>query len=231
MKINPLIVIPARAGSKGIIKKNSRPLNGKPLILYTLEIARELFSDTQICVSTDDPEIIALCEAQGLKVHFTRPPELASDDASTQDVLIHALDYYRDVLNQVYDTVILLQPTSPFRKQSHIIEAIELYKKEADMVVSVKETKANPYFTLFEQNESGLLHRAKESTFTRRQDCPKAYEFNGSVYVINPESLKSKGMLNFDHIIPYNMDKLYSADLDDELDWKWAEYLVAQDVF
>lgn len=122
----------------------------------------------------------------------------------------------------------MLQPTSPFRKPKHILEAIGLYKGKVDMVASVKATKANPYFTLFEKNERNHLRPIKQSTFTRRQDCPEVYELNGAVYVINTDSLKTKGMANFDFIIPYEMDRLASTDLDEELDWKWAEFLIQE---
>ncbi len=147
--MKPLIIIPARGGSKGIPGKNIKKLGGKPLIEYTLEAARELFSDQQICVSTDSLEIKKVVENLGLAVPFLRPNELATDTASTYDVLLHALNFYEH-RNYKPDAVILLQTTSPFRTSTHISEALKLYSNNYDMVVSVKKTKSNPYYVLFE---------------------------------------------------------------------------------
>src|SRR6056297_1801952 len=122
--MNPLIIIPARGGSKGIPGKNIKELCGKPLIQYTVDAAREIFKDYEICVSTDSSEIKSVVEKLGLKVPFLRPIELATDTASTYDVLLHALNFYE---NKGYcsDVVILLQATSPFRTSKHIREALK----------------------------------------------------------------------------------------------------------
>ena len=106
-----LYVIPARGGSKGIPHKNIKLLHGKPLIYYSIDIARSLTNDEHICVSTDDEEIIKVVSDYGLKVPFVRPRELANDTASTNDVLIHALKYYESI-GKNYTAIVLLQPTS-----------------------------------------------------------------------------------------------------------------------
>ena len=124
MKI--LVIIPARGGSKGIPHKNIKPLNGKPLIYYTIDCARAICDDADICVSTDDDEIIQVVEDYGLKVPFKRPAELATDTAGTYEVLLHALNYYEQQ-GRHYDVVMLLQNTSPFRAAEHVKEAITLY--------------------------------------------------------------------------------------------------------
>ena len=92
--MTPLIIIPARGGSKGIPHKNIKLLNGKPLICYSIDIARQYTTDENICVTTDDNEIISVVEQYGLKVPFVRPAELATDTASSNDVLVHALNFY-----------------------------------------------------------------------------------------------------------------------------------------
>ena len=220
-----LCIIPARGGSKGIPFKNIKELNGKPLILYSIDIARQIFNDDDICVSSDDQDIIDIVERFGLKVPFVRPQYLATDHASTQDVLIHALDFYEQK-GQSYETLLLLQPTSPFRLSKHIEEAINLYR-DCDMVVSVKKASANPYFNLFEENELGFLHISKgDGAFTRRQDAPVVWEYNGSIYVINCKSLRQVKMSNFLRIIKYPMEPIYSIDIDNHLDWKIAEELI-----
>lgn len=226
MKI--LVVIPARGGSKGIPHKNIKPLAGKPLIYYTIDVARQIVSDDDICVTTDDAEIVACVENYGLKVPFMRPSELATDIASTYDVLLHALNYYEQQ-GKHYDAMLLLQNTSPFRTSDQVKEAIKLYCKEIDMVVSVKECSANPYYCVFEENSEGFLNISKgKGDITRRQDAPKVYEYNGAIYVINPESLKKMPMGKFTRKVKYVMDDLHSVDLDTMTDWKYAEFIIKE---
>ncbi|EAR02772.1 cytidylyltransferase domain-containing protein [Maribacter sp. HTCC2170] len=220
--MNPLIIIPVRGGSKGIPGKNIKKLNGKPLIHYTIEAARKLFKDEVICVSTDSKEIKQVVEQIGLPVPFLRPKELATDSANTYDVLLHALDFY-EKKNYFPDVIIFLQATSPFRTSKHISEALELYDKSCDMVVSVKETKANPYYVLFEENHEKWLTKSKKGNFTRRQDCPKVWEYNGAIYIINVNSLKNRSHLSFKKVRKYVMEEQYSLDLDSPMDWLLAE--------
>lgn len=225
---NLLFIIPARGGSKGIPGKNIKPLCGKPLIYYTIDAARSIVDDSQICVSTDDARIVKIVEEYGLNVHFKRPEHLATDNASTYDVLRHALNYYEERGNY-FDAVILLQATSPFRKGFHVEEALQLYSKEIDMVVSVTETSTNPYYNCFEEDESGFLHISKgNGDIKRRQDAPKCWEYNGAIYIINPDSLKRTTMGSFDKIRKYVMDNIHSIDLDTPLDWITAESIIEQ---
>jgi CMP-N,N'-diacetyllegionaminic acid synthase len=221
-----LFVIPARGGSKGLPRKNILPLAGKPVIFYTIDAARGVTSDENICVSTDDDEIIKLVEEYGLKVNFKRPGELASDTATSGDVLLHALDYYENILNRKYKKIILLQPTSPLRNSQHILEAYELWDDNLDMMVSVRESKANPYFNLFEEAGNGYLVKSKEGSFTRRQDCPKVFEFNGAVYIISIASLKKSTIGSFSRIKKMVMDEFSSLDIDTHFDLFLAEYMM-----
>lgn len=220
-----LTVIPARKGSKGIPNKNIKLLDGKPLIQYSIETSRQIFKDEDICLSTDSDEIIELANNLGLKTHFKRPDHLATDKATTHDVLIHALDYYSSI-GKNYDALVLMQPTSPFRIKKHVEEAMALYNSAIDMVVSVKETSSNPYYVLFEENEKGYLIKSKSGNYKRRQDCPKVWEYNGAVYIINIKSLKERMANQFDKVIKYIMDDESSLDLDTPLDWKIAEFLI-----
>lgn len=224
--MNILVVIPARGGSKGIPGKNIKPLNGKPLIYYTIDAARCITDDAHICVSTDDDRIIDVVEHYGLKVPFKRPDYLATDTASTYDVLLHALHYYEEK-GEHLDVIVLLQATSPFRTGEHVKEALALYSNEIDMVVSVKETDSNPYYVCFEENAQGMLEISKgDGHYTRRQDCPPVYEYNGAIYVINPESLKKMPLNKFPKRKKYVMDRAYSLDLDTMLDWQIAEIVI-----
>lgn len=222
-----LIIIPARGGSKGIPGKNIKSLGGKPLICWSIDVARSLTSEDNICVTTDSLDIIKVVEDYGLKVPFVRPAELATDKAGSNDVLLHALNFY-ERQGKTFKMIVLLQPTSPFRKPEYIEETIELYNEGLDMVVSVKEASCNPYYNCYEENKDGLLERSKtlDTSLVRRQDAPRAYEYNGSIYVINPKSLKEKGMSRFTRIRKYEMPDLYSIDLDTMLDWYMAETII-----
>ena len=226
MKI--LVIIPARGGSKGIPHKNIKPLNGKPLIHYSIDEAREIVGDDDICVSTDDPEIIKCVEDYGLKVPFVRPEELATDTAGTYEVLLHALSFY-EKQGRHYDVVLLLQNTSPFRKAEQIKEALALYNDNVDMVVSVKECAANPYYCVFEEGNNGYLHVCKgDGNIFRRQDAPKVYEYNGAIYIMNAEKLKTTHMHKMQKRVKYVMDDLSSFDLDTMWDWQMAEGIINQ---
>lgn len=219
---NPLVIITARGGSKGIPRKNIKKLGGNPLIFYTLEAARKIFSEDQICVSTDDEEIKNIVESTGIKVPFLRPPHLASDAATSYDVLIHAINYYESQTNYKPGTIILLQPTSPFREAEHIKDALNIYQTEpCEMVVSVKV--ANQYYTLREEDENGFLKKMITGTYTRRQDCPTVYEVNGAIYITDASVLKKKPLHKFDKVRKYVMDELSSHDIDTPFDWRIAE--------
>jgi N-acylneuraminate cytidylyltransferase len=223
--LKPLVIIPARGGSKGVPGKNIRPLNGKPLIHYTIEAAREVFPAGQILVSTDDPAIRTVAEQTGLKVPFLRPAELATDTAGSQEVLLHALGY-AEAAGYTADTVVLLQPTSPFRTATHIRAALQLYRDELEMVVGVKETRSNPYYVLFEENAEGYLEKSKKSNFTRRQDCPKVWEINGALYIIRVAALRNGPIGSFERVLKYEMDEWSSHDIDTPFDWDMAELMI-----
>lgn len=220
-----LIVIPARGGSKGIPGKNIKKLGGKPLIHYTVEAAREILDDRDILVSTDSEEIRNEVLKTGLDVPFLRPASLSTDEAPTYEVLLHALNYMESK-GSYHDTLILLQPTSPFRTAKHIKEALSLYRNDFEMLVSVKETSANPYYVLREENEEGFLVPSKTGNFTRRQDCPKVWEINGAIYIIDVKALKRKNYSHFTRIKKYEMDDVSSHDIDTGFDWLIAETIV-----
>ena len=221
-----LYVIPARGGSKGIPHKNIKPLAGKPLIGYSIDVARQLAADDDICLTTDDPDIAATAESMGLNVPFLRPASLATDTCGTYEVLIHALDYYRD-RGIDYDTLVLLQPTSPMRTADDVRAALALYSLDIDMVVTVKEAASNPYYNCYETDNDGFLHISKgDGGYTRRQDAPKVWEYNGAVYVINVESLRLMPLSAFTRRRMSVMPAERSVDLDTPVDWLIAEKLI-----
>lgn len=222
-----LYLIPARGGSKGIPHKNRKLLGGKPLIGYAIDAARAVaLSEVDICVSTDDEEIIRVVEEYGLEVPFRRPDELAQDGSGTYEVILHALDFYAKQDVQ-YDVVVLLQPTSPFRTGVHIAEAMNLYSPDCDMVVSVVEAKSNPYYVMFEEDREGFLQHLLKGTFVCRQECPTVYEYNGAVYVMNVAALREKPLSTFTRNRKYVMPQSVSIDLDTLNDWRYAEFLIS----
>lgn len=215
-----LFLIPARGGSKGLPGKNILQLKGKPLICHTIDAAKGAMGvNDVICVSTEDAKIKSIVHKYGVEVYFDRPQELATDNASTLDVISHAVDWFKRE-TEIFDVIVLLQVTSPLRNAKHIKEALGLWSSEIDMVVSVKKTDSNPYYSLFEEDSNGLLVKSKQGNFHRRQDCPVVYEYNGAIYIFGVGSYPSKAL----KIKKYVMTKTESIDIDDEIDFKLAEY-------
>lgn len=221
-----LIIIPARAGSKGLPGKNTKLLGGLPLISHTLLFAKKIKEDTDvICVSTNDELVINIAKELEIEVPFKRPEVLASDRAGTYEVLLHALSYY-DSINLDFDAVLLMQPTSPFRKEEDFIKLKELYDNKCDMVVAVKNAKENPYFTLFEEKFDGYLEISKVADFKTRQECPTVYAYNGSMYLIRTSSLRKSNLAGFRKIKKVVMPDERSIDIDTIQDWIVAEYFL-----
>lgn len=222
MKI--LYLIPARRDSKGLPGKNIKILGGKPLIEYSIDFASQnMTSDDELCISTNDPNIIKICESKGLNIPFTRPEYLSNNTATSYDVIKHALDHFKKV-NKYFDAILLLQPTSPFRRQEDFDNLLYEYDADTDMVVSVKLAKENPYFTLFEEDNGGFLKKSKQGDFERRQDCPEVYAFNGSMYLIRVKSLTNNKISEFKKIKKVIMPAERSVDIDTFEDWILAEY-------
>jgi len=229
--LKTLFLIPARGGSKGVPHKNIKLLGGKPLICYAIDTARNLSDDVDICVSTDDDQIIKVVKEYGLNVPFKRPDFLATDYASSEDVIKHALEFYKT--NSVnYDVIVLLQPTSPFRDTDDIKKCVEKYKSgQYDMIVSVKLATTNPYYNCFEDDGYGFLKRTISNfSFYRRQDAPDVYEYSGAVYVINSKSVLQMAMKDFTKVGFCVMDEIHSFDIDTPFDWKMAELLFKENI-
>lgn len=227
---NPLYIIPARGGSKGIPGKNIKPLCGRPLIAYSIEAAKACASDERhIILSTDDNTIADTARSLGLKVDYMRPAALATDQSGTREAILDAMDW-ADKMGIEYNCVVLLQPTSPMRIADDIRGALALYNDNIDMVVSVTEAASNPYYNCFEtDDENGFLHISKgDGKLTRRQDAPPAWEYNGAVYVINPKSVRRCGLGEFTRRVPYVMPKDRSIDIDTTTDWIVTEILMSQ---
>lgn len=222
-----LIIIPARKGSKGVVDKNIREFKGKPLIKYTIDFAIENKKKEDIvCLSTNDNRIIELYnQIKDLDI-LKRPEQLSRDNSGMSEVIKHALDYYESK-QLIFHYILLLQPTSPLRNKEDYKNLTESMKKDFDMVVSVCESKENPYFSLYEENNFGYLSRSKPSNYANRQECPKVYKFNGAFYLIKAKAFKEFGLHGIKKISKITMPEKRSIDIDSELDFKLAEFLAS----
>ena len=225
MKI--LAIVPARGGSKRLPGKNIKLLGGKPLINWTIEIAQGIPEICEILVSTDDPAIALVAKEAGANVPWLRPEALSTDQATSVDVALHALDWYESE-NGVVDGLLLLQPTSPFRTQAKIRLGIELFKSHSyRTVIGVSPVKDHPMWA-FKMDSGFLVPFIESHGFgTRSQDLEPAFVANGGFYLISPDELrKSKSFVNVEQVPLVGESNTETLDIDTELDFELAEYLL-----
>lgn len=227
MKI--LAIIPARVGSKGVPRKNIKLLAGKPLIEYTSAVALKSNLLTKVIVSTDDDEIFSIAKALGLEVPFKRPNNLADDKSPTLPVILHALDFYESK-GEFFDAICLLQVTSPFRTVKFLDKAIEKFiKSKSDSLISVQEIphEYNPHWSFeLDENENLKIATGETEIISRRQDLPKAYHRDGSIYITKTTILKEQNSLFGKKVTHIVSPKEFYVNIDTMDDWKKAEELV-----
>jgi CMP-N,N'-diacetyllegionaminic acid synthase len=215
-------IIPARGGSKRLPGKNIKELSGKPLIVWTIEAALKSNYIDMVAVTSDDEEILNISKQYSVKT-VKRPDELASDTATTFDAIKHTMDNV-----DKYDYVVLLQPTSPLRNENHIDEAIELLeKKKADAIISVCEVEHSPLWCNILPADLSMKNFINEEFINvRSQDLPKYYRLNGAIYICNSmKLLEQRTFFLKDNVYAYVMDRRYSVDIDEEVDFRMAEIL------
>lgn len=219
-----LTLIPARGGSKRLPGKNIRVLGGKPLIVWSIDVAKDIAEICDILVSTDDPGIAAVCTEAGAFVPWLRPANLATDTASSVDVVLHALDWY-EAENGVVDGVLLLQPTSPFRTRETVRKGIELFvKHERQPVLGISLTHAHPMWSLKMEGDYLVPFLQDHGLATRSQDLPPVYVVNGSFYLIKPAELRANRTFFGATAIPLLIESPQEAlDIDTEWDWTVAQ--------
>ena len=218
-----LAIIPARGGSKRLPKKNILDLNGKPLISWSIEAGLKSKYIDKVMVSSDDEEILDISKQYAVDT-IKRPEELASDTATTFEVLKHIIDSV-----EKYDYIVLLQPTSPLRDEKHIDEAIELLEfKSADAVVSISEMAHSPLWSNTLEDSLSMVGFLRDDVLTKRsQDLEKYYRLNGAIYICKTDKLlKNKTFFLKENIFAYKMDRESSIDIDEELDFKIARALL-----
>lgn len=224
-----LAIIPARAGSKRLINKNIKELNGKPLISHTIKSSLKSKYITKTVVSTDSEEIKKISNKDGASTPFLRPKELAKDDTASIDVVIHCINYYKNELNEEFDYVILLQPTSPLRDDKDIDNAIEyLLEKNADAVIGVCEMEHNPLWSNILDDSNSMKDFLNEVYINKRsQDLPTYYRINGAIYICKIEKVINENKLLIkDNIFAYKMNQIHSVDIDTELDFILAQTIL-----
>lgn len=223
-----LPIITARGGSKGLPGKNVYPINGIPLIGYSINAANNSnYLTSKPLVSTDDTEIANLAINLGATAPFIRPPELSTDEISLYPVLIHALKWIKenDGCNPEY--ILLLQPTSPLRTSKDIDSAIQLaLENDADSVVSVCTTQHHPYLskTIVEGKLKNFLDL--DIQYHRRQDLPQSYVLNGAIYLVKSDILIQHDTFYTDNTYGYVMPRDRSIDVDSQLDMDIAEFML-----
>lgn len=217
-------VIPARGGSQGIPGKNIKLLNGIPLIAYTINQALCAKLLDRVIVSTDDTEIASCAKEYGAEVPFLRPAELATSTATSLSFILHTLEFYSNQ-GEEYDTVCLLQPTSPYRPVGAIDASILNYKSSMNRsLVSVRRVPDhyNPYWT-FQQNEKGFTTSMSGTLISRRQDLPPAFHRDGAIYILNSDFMRNEGKLLSDDLSGYEIESPALINIDSPEDWKLAE--------
>lgn len=224
-------IIPARGGSKGVPRKNIKELAGKPLIAYTIEEAKKSNYIDRVVVSTEDTEIAEVARQYGAEIPFLRPKELAQDGSSSLSVILHAIDYLEKREGYLPSIIVFLQPTSPFRKAEHIDEAIGKIE-DCDAVIGICEVKHHPYLTMEKEKDFLKPFIKIDSRPLRRQDLPKLYYDNPSLFVTKREYYN--GAKDPDPVAPIFMgrvkgvfmDEISSIDIDSPLDFMLAEMVL-----
>jgi CMP-N,N'-diacetyllegionaminic acid synthase len=233
--MNILITICARGGSKGVKGKNFRLLNGKPLIAYTIRQALKWGKAQKVVVSTDSEEIAHIAREYGAEVPFMRPADLATDTAPKLPSIRHALMECEKLFATRYDVVVDLDPTSPVRASVDLDNCLNLFTTHhPDTIFSVVPAHKNPYFNMVEEDAAGRVMLCKKlpGTIARRQDAPKVYDLNASIYFYNRDFIiKDKNISPItDNSRIYVMNEFAGTDIDRNVDFIFVELLVKQGI-
>jgi len=224
---NFLAIIPARGGSKRLPRKNILDLNGKPLIVYSIETGLNSKYIDKVIVTSDDDEILNISKKLGVST-IKRPDVLASDTATSFDATKHTIEN-----SDKYDYVILLQPTSPLRNYTHVDEAIELLdQKNADAIVSVCEMEHSPLWSNTLDDSLSMNGFLRDEVLNKRsQDLEKYYRLNGAIYICKTDKLlEEESFFLKENIFAYIMDRESSIDIDDEIDFQLSKVVMNEKI-
>lgn len=225
-----LFIVTARGGSKGVPRKNIRMIGKLPLIAYKVIAAQKCKFEKRIIISTDDEEIAAIGKEYGGEVPFMRPAELATDTASSMDVISHAVSWVEEHDQQKYDYICMLEPSSPFASYKDFDAALELIESySADTLLGMKKVDVSSAFihTLDENGKLSNFYRSiRGMQSVRRQDQIPEYTMNGCMYVARWDYFKEYGIFHSDNSIPYIMSEELSVEIDSMLSYELACLLV-----
>jgi len=225
-----IISICARKGSKGVINKNLRELLGKPLLAYSIEQALASGRFDYVAVSSDSEEILELSKKYGANVLIRRPDSLAQDTSPKLEVIKHCFLESERLLDQKFEYVVDLDATSPLRSPEDIIAVMNLIeKKDVDNVITAMPARRSPYFNMVELDMNGSARLSKgEAKYYRRQDCPRCYDMNASIYAWKRDTFLDKMALFLPNTKLYVMPEERSIDIDTPFDFKVVEFLMKE---
>ncbi len=227
-----LFLLVGRGGSKGLPGKNLREIGGLSLIGYKARSALQSRYCSRLIVSSDSAEIRDEAVRHGAEMLFERPAELATDTASSNDVVLHAMDWIEARERRRYDAIMLLEPSSPFARPEHFDEAIELFlARKASLVVGMRETEVSSIFvgTLGEDGSiGGIVDKMLTTPAQRRQDQPVEVTMNGALYLVGWEAMRRHRKIYADPVTSYGilMDRLHSIEIESAADLAYASYVI-----
>lgn len=226
-----LAIIPARSGSKGLPNKNIKELCGLPLIAWSIKAGLKSKYIDKVVVTTDSQEYAEIAKSYGAEVPFLRPNELSLDTSTTFDSIKHTIDFYRNQLNQIFDYIVLLEPTSPLRETNDIDNAIELLfaNQKASSIVGISKSESqNPAFLVKLQPHSQLIEGYINKDFSpiRRQDIEEFFFFEGTIYISETNSLLKNQNFYYKNTMGYIVPKWKSLEVDDEDDFLMIEAMM-----
>ncbi len=226
-----LCTICARGGSKGVKNKNTKKINGKPLIAYTIEQAKDSGLFEHIVISTDSDEIANISKEYGAEVFFKRSAEMASDTAGKLDVIRDAFVRSEEHYNERFDYLIDLDATAPLRCSQDILDSFkQLLDNNNDNLITGMQSRRSPYFNLVEVGSDGVVHLSKslEASIVRRQDAPSSFDMNASIYIWKRDAILGETKLFLEKTGLYVMPEERSIDIDTELDYKFVEFIMRE---
>lgn len=227
-----LFLLVGRGGSKGLPGKNLREVGGLSLIGYKAKAARQSRYCSRLIVSSDSADIRTEAKRHGAEILFERPVELATDTASSNDVVLHAMDWIETHERGRYDAIMLLEPSSPFARPDHFDEAVELFvRRKASLVVGVRETEVSSIFVgpLNEDGSiGGIVEKMLNTTAQRRQDQLPEVTMNGALYLVGWEAMRRHRKIYADPSASYGilMDRMHSIEIESAADLAYASYIV-----
>jgi len=226
-----LCTICARGGSKGVKNKNIKEINSKPLIAYTIEQAKASGLFEHIVISTDSDLIADVAKEYGAEVFFKRSADIASDTAGKLDVIRDAFERSEDNYNTTFDYLIDLDATAPLREVEDIIDSFKQFRENNnDNLITAMPSRRSPYFNLVEMDQNGDVYLSKklDNAILRRQDAPKSYDMNASIYIWKRDTILKEKTLFLEKTGLYVMPEERSIDIDTELDYKFVEFLMKE---